>query len=281
MNVQQIAADGGVVFWSVGEYIHRETLEKGLEAIGLGYLVPAPRRPSALLRDALDKSVAKPRTLIRSAGAGIFNVVNETVDQTGVHGNEYAVDLIVSVDDQTGELGFIPSHHHDRFRIEAEYERQRDLIRGAQVSEVLVKSVRMLGGVPLRPNGAIYWLPSTSLGQYEAIGSAVEAATVVGSAGKSACYTIRHKFDAKSLKAVADAVVAEITAEAEKLASEIGAGDLGKRALEFRVDQAESLKGRLEWFEQILGRRLADVHQSIQKVKAAGSQAVMDLVVAE
>jgi hypothetical protein len=122
------------------------------------------------------------------------------------------------------------------------YRRQLGLLHATQISAALVKLVESLGGTRLRPSGAVYWLPGDLLDGWQKAAGVFEQA---GRGRPSADYLLRHKMDADAVRAVRDAVVAEVQAEAMRIHDEIMTGELGGRALEHRQAQAAELRGKV------------------------------------
>lgn len=127
-------------------------------------------------------------------------------------------------------------------------------------------------GTRLRPTGAVYWLPGAKLDIWAAVAAAVEAAAV-GPPG--AVYQVRHRLDAEAIRAVRDAVVAEVRGEAERLQAEVLAGDLGERALDARHARAAGLRAKVRDYEGLLRVGLADLHRTLDAADQAAATAVL------
>ena len=139
-----------------------------------------------------------------------------------------------------------------------------------QLSACLVKIVEFLGGTRLRPTGAVYWIPGPKLDEWALAARAVEAAAD----GKpSAVYLLRHRLDGDAVRAVRDAVVAEVHAAAVRIAEEVAAGDLGGRALETRKQHARELRDKVLLYEDLLSVGLAELHRAIDVADQAAATA--------
>jgi hypothetical protein len=105
------------------------------------------------------------------------------------------------------------------------------------------------------------------------VGEAVEASAV---GGKHSVYYIRHDMDADAVRAVRDAIVAEITQESKRIHEEILSGELGERALAYRAEEAEALRKKIALYEDLLDTGLEDLRQGLdlaeQGVAAAAIQ---------
>jgi hypothetical protein len=89
----------------------------------------------------------------------------------------------------------------------------------------------------------------------------------------SAVYVLRHRLDADAVRAVRDAVVAEVQAEAGRICAEVAAGDLGGRALETRKQQAADLRDKVLLYEDVLSVGLAGLHAAVDRADQAAATA--------
>jgi hypothetical protein len=157
-------------------------------------------------------------------------------------------------------------------KVQDAYRKQLGLLHGSQVSACLVKLVESLGGTRLRPSGAIYWLPGPRVDDWQHIAGEVEKA---GQDRPNAVYLLRHRMDADAVRAVRDAVVAEVQAESARIHSEVMAGDLGDRALETRRTQAGELRRKVLLYEELLDVGLQGLHQAVDTADQAAAAAIL------
>jgi hypothetical protein len=262
---------GAVAFWSLAEWTSRHLLLEGFEQLGLSRFVPALRAAPAALRDALAEVLGGPRILVRPlARRDGFTVVRE---QRGDEGNTYQQELLACLDGSNGSasIRFLPQD--DRaVRVQEAYQRQRGRLHGSQVSNVLVDLIETLGGTRLRPNGAIYWLPGNLVGDWQPIAQAVEKAA---EDKPSRLYLLRHRMDADAVRAVTDAIIAEIQLEAARIHDEEMTGELGERALEHRREQASSLRQKVLRYEELLDVGLSNLHEAVDRADQAAAAAVL------
>jgi hypothetical protein len=263
-----IDVGGAVVFWSLSEWTSRELLKEGFEAAGLAAFVPDPRQPPAALRDALEEVLGGPHVLVRPLRSRDgFAVVEE---ERGEHGNHYHQQLLARVG-EGGALAFTPDD--DRaLAVRAAYERQRGLLRAARVSGALVGVLDSLGGTRLRPGGSVYWLPPHRLDEWDRAAAAVEAAGVHRA---NSLYLLRHRMDADAVRAVRDAVVAEVQAEATRIHDEVLAGELGDKALETRRARAGELREKIGLYEHLLDVGLGGLRTAVDRADQAAAAAVL------
>jgi hypothetical protein len=271
MVERSVELGGAVVFWSLAEWSDRDRLRAGLEPLGLAGLVPEPRPASACLKEALEEVLGGPRVLIRPlARRDGFAVVQE---QRGEQSNVYTQDLIVRIEETNrGPSPSFSVADERAMKILDAYGRQLGFLHAGQVGNCLVKLVESLGGTRLRPGGAIYWLPGHQVEAWQQIAQQVEQA---GQGRASAVYVLRHPMDAEAVRAVRDAVVAEVQAEATRLHQEVMTGELGERALEHRREVASELRKKVLLYEDLLDVGLAGLHQAVDRADQAAAAAVL------
>src|SRR5262249_39008919 len=148
------------------------------------------------------------------------------------------------------------------------FNRHLGLLRAAQVSASLVRILDSLGATRLRPSGAVYWLPEYHLDRWQRVAEVVEKA---GLSKPNSVYVIRHQMDADAMRAVRDAIVAEVGTEAARIKREVQSGELGERALEHRQQHAAELQQKIAMYEDLLGIGLELLHATVDEAdQAAG-----------
>lgn len=262
-------AGGAVAFWTLAAWSDRHRLADAIAPLGYGRHVPEPRPAPAALREALEHSFAGPRVLIRPLAARDgFAVVRE---ERGPAGNRYATELIARVAGDPPVLNFDPLDGRAT-TVEEAFRAQCGRVPATQVAAVLVRVVGELGGTRLRPGGAIYWVPGPRLDDWARVAAAVESAA---DGRPSAVYVLRHRMDADAVRAVRDAVVAEVLTEAERVRTEVAAGDLGSKALESRRRQADELRSKVLLYEDLLSVGLTGLHQAVDAADQAAATAAL------
>ena len=260
---------GAVVFWSLAEWTDRARLEVEFARLGLAALVPDPRPAPACLRAALDEVFGGPRVLVRPlATRDGFVVVKE---DRGVAANRYQTELTARVAGDPPNLAFDPWDARAGW-VESAYRAQLGRVPAAQVSTALVKAVESLGGIRLRPSGAVYWVPGPRL---EAFADAARAVERAADGRPSAVYLLRHRLDRDAVRAVRDAVVQEVRDEAGRICAEVTAGDLGARALETRKKKAGDLREKVLLYEDLLAVGLQGLHAAVDAADQAAATAAL------
>jgi hypothetical protein len=197
-----------------------------------------------------------------------FAVVRE---ERGPAGNRYATDLVARVAGDPPALSFDP-HDGRAAAVGDAFRAQRGRMPATQVAAALVRVVAELGGTRLRPGGAVYWVPGHRLDEWARAAAAVESAA---DGRPSAVYVLRHRMDADAVRAVRDAVVAEVLTEAERVQAEVAAGDLGGKALESRRRQAAELRAKVLLYEDLLSVGLAGLHRAVDAADQAAATAAL------
>jgi hypothetical protein len=259
---------GAVVFWTPSDATDRIKLRTAFAALHLESFVPEPRPAASVLKDALEETLGGSRVLIRPlSDRDGFTVVRE---DRGRFGNTYLTSLVARVSvDEVPTLSFEPLDDRADV-IQAAYEKHEGRIPAAQLSSCLVRVVESLGGTRLRPSGAVYWVPGPKLDEWNEVAQAVECSAE----GKpSAVYLLRHRLDGDAVRAVRDALVAEVRGEAHRIQQEVTSGELGSRALETRKKQAGELRDKVLLYEDLLNVALADLHDAVDHAGQAAATA--------
>lgn len=271
MTPNHLRLGGAVVYWSLSEFSFRDRLANGLADAGFGDLAPDPRPATAALKAALEQTLSGARVLIRPLQSRDgFAVVEEQRGQTE---NVYTQTLSARVEGEGAfaRLAFSPKDERS-LAVHQAFDLHQGLISAHQVSECLVKVVERLGGTRLRPSGGFYWLPEDKLNLWQEVSAAVEKAAF---GRPHACYVLRVAMDADAFRAVRDAIVAEVTAEANRIRAEVLSGELKERALESRRLEAEDLRDKVALYEQLLDTGLASLREAIDAAEEAAAAAVL------
>jgi hypothetical protein len=269
---QKLPLGGLITYWQLADLTQRSLLKDAFEAAGLDRFVPDPRPPAGALRDALEEVCGGSRTLIRPLQTrdGFAVVREERGDE--YRGNSYEVSLTAKIDPETNAIRFHPQDDRAPKIVEA-FNRNLGLLRQHQVSKALVDLLKDLGGTThLRPTGGIYWLPDSKLVEWQRAALAVERAAYEKA---SAVYVIRHQLDADAIRAVRDAIVAEVLTEAKRIQDEVVSGELGERALERRRLEAEALREKIGLYEELLDTGLEGLRRAVEDADQAAAAAVL------
>lgn len=270
MTEGSIKVGGGLVFWSISEWTDLGKLKEGLEAAGFDKYVPSPRPESAALKDALEEVFAGPGWEIsRLKNSNAFEVVR-LEKQPYPNPNQRTVEMLTQIGaDRSIEFSKLDSTAD---AVVDSFNRHVGLVRAGSVTASLVSIMGALGGTPLRQRGGVYWLPPHRLDEWRRAAMAVESA---GVGRPNACYLITHMMDGDAIRAVRDAIMAEVEAEARRINTDIDSGELGQRALERRQFEAEELRNKVILYEEMLGIGLTSLRQTIDETDIALGKATL------
>jgi hypothetical protein len=274
MIVSTVGLGGATVFWTLDEWSSLDKIKNGLLDLGLAKYVPEPRTPPAALKDALGEVYKLSTQLIRplSAKDG-FTVVEEG---RGSDTNSYTTLLTAKIDKEL-RITIEPYDSYVAGDLASRFNKHRGLLCAANVATSLVCLLDSLGATRLRPKGSIYWLPDHKLGEWQTIVDVFETA---GTGRGNKVYLLRNPMDADAIRAVRDAIVAEVSAEAARIERDVQSGELGERALENRKDEAEALRRKIGVYEDILGFGLTSLTEIVDKADGAACVAALTLSVA-
>lgn len=276
MNTREIEVDGAVVYWSAGP-TRRQLLIEQVRQFALDELVPEQRTDAACLKAAMrdycdaraqrrrgrDK-LLQPRKKQKHNGFEVLDV------ERGEEGNDYRMDFAAKVT-ESGAI-VVTRGQADASELRRAFDTHKAQLTGAAVGQFLVEVLARLGGLALRPSGGVYWIRGAVVPHWEAIANVVEECAAEGS--RNTVYSITHAFNERSIRAVKDAIIGEVTTASDALLEEIKCNELGQEALTRRQVVAAALHARVAQYEQILGEALDTLHQAICVAEEAAAAAV-------
>jgi hypothetical protein len=271
MNHHNLSPTGAIVFWSVGPTI-RESLYNRLSQLGLADYMPAERTDAAALKSTLlgyckDKKSRKADKVVQSHRRPKNNGFEVVDVERKEEVNDYDHAFSAKVED--GRVS-ITRGVADWRVLQDEFAKQKAMITGAGVGQMLVKLLATLEGVTLKPG--TYWIPEEALATWKDVAAAVEGSAVEQKG--SEVYYVKTVLDEAGCRAVRDAIIREITQEAATLGTEIAGGNLGDEALGRRKSLAASLHDRVRRYEGFLGEALDVLHQIVTVAEQAAASAV-------
>jgi len=77
------------------------------------------------------------------------------------------------------------------------------------------------------------------------------------------------------VRAVRDAIVAEVSAEGSRISQEVMDGNLGERALEHRKEQALGLRSKIELYEELLDCGLESLRKAVDETEQTVATAAL------
>jgi hypothetical protein len=277
MQERSIQVNGAIVFWNAGP-TQRELLEHRLTELGLERFAPRLRTDSAALKAAmqdycvsqLQNGKGSPDRRIEGHKSQKDHGFEAVEIQRGEDENSYYSAFSARVSED-GEIR-VTKGFADKYVLQELYRKAKFVVTGPGVGKSLVDLLAYLGGTALRPSGGIYWIPESGVNLWERVATAVEGCSDSGS--KNSVYLVRTLMDQGTVKAVRDAIIAEIEATATAIAEELREG-LGDEAIEHRKELAGELHTRITMYESILGEGLARLHTVVGTVEQSMTLAAL------
>lgn len=268
-----IESAGALTYWSLtGETDHAklsaELIDLGIER---GELPPLPSPAVAFYRAVQRQGkVQHPafRRFVRQSKKErhTYHIVDETEDDAGLN---LGVNLKVAL--KVGNVvhgqGDDPSGLTEQ--ITKDYMRALVTLTHNDVSAWLTKRVNDCDCLSLRPSGGFYFIPRTSLQRWRKIVRALHQTTPFR------VFEIPAMPADETVDAVVDAMLREANAEIEQVQADVQGGELGAKALTTRARRCEAMAQKVERYETLLDRRLEDISDKLEMVRAASVAAAL------
>lgn len=261
---------GSMTYWTLGQQTDPEILQNGLSQLGLPNYAPSPRTWLMSLKAALAEMFAKPDELIRPLRHKQRNGYTVVVEDRGEYDNSYRRTVNASVDKE-GYVVFTAGDG-DRYELQRLTAHYRRVLPAASVSDMLTDIIHgQLGGITLKANGGLYFVPEQHIGLWRDIIMVVEASAVQPTANDLSVVPL--EMNAMTLRDIKRSICREIESSAERLRKDITDNDLGDQALLNRAVRASGLRDRIRQYEGILGETLDVCHQNLDVAVQAFSVA--------
>jgi hypothetical protein len=259
---------GAITLWNLSEFTDQAGLQERLEILGLREFAPPVRSPVSALKEALQATIGGPRILIRPLEGNDGWVCYE--ERRGNVENDFKHIVTAKVDENLC-ISYAPFNQLSD-QITDKFNEHRGYVHAADVSGCLVKILGNQMGLSLRPRGAVYWLSESRLPMWFQVGSAIEDTSI----NRTSCiYLLRNVMDQDANKCVQAALVSEIETAAKEMNDAISTGELGKRALNNRIEQAQNLREKIKEYESILNTTLGSLTSAVDEVELAATKAVL------
>jgi hypothetical protein len=259
------------VWWHIPGFtpVGSEIVKKAVEANGFEQKdLPLPSRREVVRRacDSLtsrrfkaNKALTeKPTDNGRYLAYGLLNIHEEGSDRVGYHQN-----TTIKLEKETGTVTVTGARTNEVYEAIAEHE---DSIINKDIQAFLNRVVRMCFGIPKRPSGGIYFVPSRFAGIMES------AQRVLNDLGTDArLYVERVVNDAPERKIVWEAVEYDIDRQIEDTLDAVE--KIGKRvsAVQNHQSKVEELGRMMDIYRSLLGRE-AEYEELAERLKDASSQ---------
>jgi hypothetical protein len=252
---------GGMTWWSLGQQTDPAILQNGLTQFGLPDYSPKPRSWPMSLKAALAEMFTKPEELIRPLKNRKRDGYTVVVEEKGVSQNTYTREVNASVDPESGRVQ-VTAGYADVTELQRLTNHFHRVLPSSSVSDMLTNIIHeQLGGISLKANGGLYFIPEDSIRRWQDIIMVVEAAAVEPTANDLSVVPL--ELNAMTLRDIKRSICREVESEAERLRKDIVENSLGTDALLNRAVRASQLRDRIRQYEQILGQALDVCHQNL------------------
>ncbi len=263
-------AAGAMTYWSLGQQTDPETLQNGLSQLGLPNYAPKPRTWLMSLKAALAEMFNKPEELIRPLQHKQRNGYTIVVEDKGEYDNSYTRTVNTAVSKE-GDVT-VTAGEADRYELQRLTGHYRHVLPAASVSDVLTDMINaQFGGISLRANGGLYFVPEQHIGQWMDVIMVVEASAVNGTVNDLSVVPL--EMNEMTLRDIKRSITREIETASDRLRKDIAENDLGDEALLSRAVRASQLRDRIREYESILGQALDVCHSNLDTAVQAFSVA--------
>jgi hypothetical protein len=267
---------GIIVTWSPNGEAGLTDIVDAFASIGLATLAPKPRDFKKALMAALTHKFSKKNRRVAPAGKG-YEVLIETpmADEVRVQ-TTHLLSAWISTD---GENQFVETDT-DGFDLDGAHHTAEDLaqwvmeakqrVDGTAIGEALSAIGASLGGIPIRDAGGGYWIPSGSIGRWNAL---VEALNDAGRPVRMCVWDTANT--PRSIESTISSIESLVQKKCDSIMDEVNRGKLGVRALDTKTDEAIELVNQLAEYEKTLGQGLETLRAKVTEVQTATVRAGM------
>jgi len=264
-TAQQIDTAGAIVYANFTGETNVEKLASEWNTRGLpeGLLPGITSFRTALHRAVRD---VETRTTFKRKHANGWVVVDETKDEAGA---SYEVACRVSLSAVNTPV-VEPEDHAQAAKIRERYFYHLSAMEAADTSAWIRGTLLPFAdALRLRENGGVYFVPRDTIDVWRSMAGAVMASS------SHRLFEIPALASDDALDAILDAVIVEARAEADAIENDLHTGDLGARALRGRAQRCGTMVVKVERYEELLGRKLDDVRDHLERLSAASVEAAL------
>lgn len=261
-----VSASGAVVYWKSGDLVATK-IEAALDGIGLARFAPQPRTPAAALKVSLLRYCESLKPLnkgkdyvVQSHKSGKGYDVLEV--ERGDSKNDYYASFGIKVEGDV--LSSTHGYPSSMYEITQVFKDELSTIPPSGASSSLVKIVKHLGGLTLRESGGIYHVPGGKLDTWRLVRQAFKAAADTRGSGVEV-YCLTTSYDEDSLRAIHDALDAEVKSEIERIKAE--PSESAQDSIR-KISHCDKLKEKVERYEAIIGHSLTTMSGAIEAAKS-------------
>ena len=285
MTDDRLSIGGAVVFWRLAKSTNRAQVDEGLGRLCLEQFTPEARSPLACLRAVLPdvypaekghKQAVRP--IKNGVGKG-FAVVEE--DPENAHaGDAWGTVRATAILQEDGAVRLDPPSWEHEEALKAGMAGAAEWLTAASVGSALVKLVEWCDGVNLRPSGGVYWVRDDRLPEWERISEVFERASAQKDAKgtdqpPNAVYVMRVVADAQMVRAVGDALTAEVEQELAAIEADIADCELKESACLTRLRKTGLLEAKVKRYETAFDAPLTRLREAVSRTSVAVAQATL------
>jgi hypothetical protein len=261
-NVKKSLRTNGIVtYWHLEPAFDRKKVQDALESLGFEREAPEAVKEAKVLEPALRDLFPRP-AIIRSIKHGTGWQVLEEHPNFGR--NEYDTTLTAIVSPQ-GELSVDPASYQDQVADRWKYH--LGILGNEEFARSLVAILRKLGGLYLRPMGAVYWLPEESVDQWEKVLEVVQTCGI--SDEESLVERWTAVFDDRGQKAIRNAMIRDIHDRLKYILNRVMNPRFRAKFLRARLREIEDLKTLGRRYSQVLRKPIPEISQKLQLAEEA------------
>ncbi len=260
---------GAMVSWNLQDtdlYAARVAFERA----GLGHLAPGPKTEYEALKAAVGEAAKSKDQLIQRHKKHEKHRCELVDVNRGEEVNDYSHCLSFKVVDGQVKRKTAGGYSWDSDysgKIQAEFDKQIQLVAPAKLTAALVAVIQDLQGVRLRERGGLYWLPEEAVEKWSTLADALEVAG-------NDMLVLRTELNPRTAHHLTKALQEQVMQEAQAIID-----DLGKRldydGLVKRRDAASDLVALVEAYSRILGDGLENLKNVAGLAQSAAVQAAM------
>ncbi len=272
---------GLIVWWTLQGPVHLSKLNKAAaqEEEFNSDLLPNPVTPSVALHRAMDGILSagyKYRLTDDKTGWAIYTETK--IEKDKKKGWEQLADCVVTLD-ENNKPTFDPPDFDKvvQLKILADMALAVKTFLAVDISSWLVSIAKLYMATSVRDHGAIYFVPANNVKQWDCVARVIKAASedryrVTG-------LVAMHGTDV--VEDIISGLANEVELTRSRIIKIIEKGNVGVDGLRSRSIELSDLQDKMEFYENLLDRKLEDIRVGLVTVMADVSRSIMAIEAAE